>query len=391
MTKQTKSQAVSAADDKLSISERAVAGIAKPEPEGERFSRRKYFDEILFSEYVRGWDLVHGSTAAATKLVALAISHYASGKRNATYADPLTIAKALGIKHKIVMAAIKSLKGEHLAVCKRRDGMTDLVPLLKNYDAEFGGMKSAKCSKGFYKQRAKLIERILFDGRLTVGQRIVMLGIAAMTIPDTGRCEAGRSLIAKSIHMNRKTVDAAVPKLAELGYVIRAEPENGRPEIMVVPELVGADLPSNLPSNLPSADEAYAHSIDVTIVNSMNSRNSTDITDQREDIYSELVIRGRRPRTSDATNGRWRQILPSFGIPYSALDGKHHPCPACGGKDRFRFTDRHGDGDYYCSGCDPGKGIGLVAKVNGWTYAQAAKRIDEMIGNQPRRSIKLAA
>jgi hypothetical protein len=388
MTKQTKSQAVSAADDKLSISERAVAGIAKPEPEGERFSRRKYFDEILFSEYVRGWDLVHGSTAAATKLVALAISHYASGKRNATYADPLTIAKALGIKHKIVMAAIKSLKGEHLAVCKRRDGMTDLVPLLKNYDAEFGGMKSAKCSKGFYKQRAKLIERILFDGRLTVGQRIVMLGIAAMTIPDTGRCEAGRSLIAKSIHMNRKTVDAAVPKLAELGYVIRAEPENGRPEIMVVPELVGADLPSNLPSNLPSTEVTYAQSVDVTIDNLRNCRDSIRGTDQEEGLERGKRVLELRPKTSDASHGQWRSILTRFGTPATSLDGKHHPCPACGGKDRFRFTDRHGDGDYYCSGCDPGKGIGLVAKVNGWTYAEAAKAVDELIGNQP---VKVAA
>ena len=158
-----------------------------------------------------------------------------------------------------------------------------------------------------------------------------------------------------------------------------------------MPELIGSDLPSTLPSTLPSADETSSQSIDVTIVNSMNSRNSIRDTDQRGDVGKELVIRGMRPRTSDAAHGRWRQILPSFGVPYSALNGKHHPCPACGGKDRFRFTDRHGDGDYYCSGCDPGKGIGLVAKVNGWDYAEAAKRIDELIGNEPRRSTKLAA
>jgi putative DNA primase/helicase len=66
-------------------------------------------------------------------------------------------------------------------------------------------------------------------------------------------------------------------------------------------------------------------------------------------------------------------------------NGKHQPCPACGGKDRFRFTDRDGDDDYYCSGCDPGKGISLVANVNGWTYPEAAKRIDEFIGNEPKR------
>jgi phage/plasmid primase-like uncharacterized protein len=31
-----------------------------------------------------------------------------------------------------------------------------------------------------------------------------------------------------------------------------------------------------------------------------------------------------------------------------------------------------------------GKGIRLVMKVNGWSCAEAAKRIDELIGNEPR-------
>ncbi len=47
---------------------------------------------------------------------------------------------------------------------------------------------------------------------------------------------------------------------------------------------------------------------------------------------------GRYVRTLDAAHGQWRTILPSFGIHPGHLDGKHHPCPACGGKDRFRFT-----------------------------------------------------
>jgi hypothetical protein len=92
-----------------------------------------------------------------------------------------------------------------------------------------------------------------------------------------------------------------------------------------------------------------------------------------------------RPRTAEAAHGRWREILPSLGVPAAFLTGKHSPCPACGGKDRFRFDDRHGDGDYYCSQCDAGKGIGLVAKVNGCTFAEAAKMVDDVI--QPRRSV----
>jgi phage/plasmid primase-like uncharacterized protein len=107
-------------------------------------------------------------------------------------------------------------------------------------------------------------------------------------------------------------------------------------------------------------------------------------TYQGDNIVSESVIWGERTKTLDAAHGQWPHILLEFGIPYDALNGKHQACPACGGKDRFRFDDRHGDGDYYCSGCDPGKGISLVAKVNGWDYAEAAKRIDERIGNKPR-------
>jgi hypothetical protein len=102
-------------------------------------------------------------------------------------------------------------------------------------------------------------------------------------------------------------------------------------------------------------------------------------------IYSEevRVCDSREPftKTLDAAHGRWREILPQFGIPHSALNGKEQPCPACGGRDRFLFDDRHGDGDYFCRRCDAGKGISLVKKVNGWTYAEAAKRVDEFIGN----------
>jgi hypothetical protein len=366
----SKNKAASAA----TISERAVANIAKPEP--ERFSRRKYFDEVLFGVHWRGWpkknhpsrsgsiggSIFNRTTPSAAKLVALAISHYANGSRGSTYADPLTIAKALGIKHKIVVASIDALRFEkHIDAGRRRDGMTDLILRLRNGAVAFGDMKSAKCGKAFYKERARLIERILFDQRLTEGQRVVGLGIAAMTDPDTGQCDAGQSLLAKSIHVNRNTVIAAVPKLAELGYVVRLKPDNGRSEVLVVPELICSDLPSDLPSDLLSADETSSQSIDVTIGNSMNSRDSTVITDQEEGIGRDRGVRELRPKTSDASHGQWRSILPCLGIPATSLDGKHHPCPACGGKDRFRFTDRHGDGDYYCSGCDPGKGIGLVA------------------------------
>ena len=93
-----------------------------------------------------------------------------------------------------------------------------------------------------------------------------------------------------------------------------------------------------------------------------------------------------RERTLDAAHGRWREILPMFGVPATILNGKHHPCPACGGKDRFRFHDRNGNGDYYCAGCGAGKGVKLISIVNGWNYGEAARKVDEYIGTCNRES-----
>ena len=93
-----------------------------------------------------------------------------------------------------------------------------------------------------------------------------------------------------------------------------------------------------------------------------------------------------KARTLDAAHGRWREILPMFQVPATSLNGKHHPCPSCGGKDRFRFHDRDGDGDYYCAGCGAGKGVSLIAKVNDWEYAEACKKVDAYIDNRPATS-----
>ena len=90
-----------------------------------------------------------------------------------------------------------------------------------------------------------------------------------------------------------------------------------------------------------------------------------------------------RERTVDRARGRWREILPVLGINVGFLNGKHQPCPVCGGRDRARFDDRRHDGDYFCSQCGAGTGITLLMKVNGWDYATAAKRVDEIIGTVP--------
>ena len=46
-----------------------------------------------------------------------------------------------------------------------------------------------------------------------------------------------------------------------------------------------------------------------------------------------------------AAAGRWPEILAALGgIPAEVLDGQHHPCPKCGGKDRFRMIDTDAGG-----------------------------------------------
>lgn len=82
---------------------------------------------------------------------------------------------------------------------------------------------------------------------------------------------------------------------------------------------------------------------------------------------------------------RWRNILPLFGVETSFLSGKHGPCPVCGGKDRFRFDDRNGEGSWYCNGCEPhaGSGVDLVMNMTGMTFVEAAAAIREKLGEAP--------
>jgi len=62
------------------------------------------------------------------------------------------------------------------------------------------------------------------------------------------------------------------------------------------------------------------------------------------------------------------------------------PCPICGGKDRFRFDDKRGEGTYYCGQCGAGTGIILLRKLHGWDHKTACGHVDEIIGRDgPRR------
>lgn len=60
---------------------------------------------------------------------------------------------------------------------------------------------------------------------------------------------------------------------------------------------------------------------------------------------------------------KWRSILPKLGIPESFLINRHGPCPLCGGKDRFRFDDKDGEGSWICNNCGAGDGFDLLTQV----------------------------
>lgn len=82
--------------------------------------------------------------------------------------------------------------------------------------------------------------------------------------------------------------------------------------------------------------------------------------------------------------GRWPDILSQVaGIPEGYLDGKNHPCPLCGGEDRFRLIDPEA-GAVLCNQCfstKNGDGIASVAWHLGLErQSDAAKLIAEHLG-----------
>src|SRR5438045_2150071 len=86
--------------------------------------------------------------------------------------------------------------------------------------------------------------------------------------------------------------------------------------------------------------------------------------------------------TVERARNRWREILPQLGIDSRFLTNKHGPCPLCGGKDRFRFDDKDGEGSYICGQCGARVGLILVRKLKGWDYKTACDEIDKIIGTE---------
>lgn len=86
-----------------------------------------------------------------------------------------------------------------------------------------------------------------------------------------------------------------------------------------------------------------------------------------------------RMSTSVLAKGRWRPILIALGVNDRFLDGKHGPCPMCGGKDRWRFTDFQQRGYWLCNQCGRGDGFELIQRLFEVDFKVASQRVDAVL------------
>ena len=95
-------------------------------------------------------------------------------------------------------------------------------------------------------------------------------------------------------------------------------------------------------------------------------------------------------KTLEAAQGKWKGILLQLGVERKHLTGSHAPCPLCGGEDRFRFDNKHGNGSSICNQCGANTGMQLLQKVNGWDFRTAAAEVDKVLGNVQADTVKPA-
>lgn len=86
----------------------------------------------------------------------------------------------------------------------------------------------------------------------------------------------------------------------------------------------------------------------------------------------------------ERANGRWEQVLLALTkLQMVDLDGKHHACPLCGGKDRWRFDNKEGNGTSICAQCGSRTGYSLLKEMLGLEHRDLAVAIEGVIGRDP--------
>jgi P4 family phage/plasmid primase-like protien len=80
--------------------------------------------------------------------------------------------------------------------------------------------------------------------------------------------------------------------------------------------------------------------------------------------------------------GQWGEIYQRLlGWTPQQTSGQHGPCPNCGGRDRFRFTNMDGDGSVFCNRClrDGGDGLAVLEHFAQCSFVEAKKKLAEYL------------
>lgn len=88
-----------------------------------------------------------------------------------------------------------------------------------------------------------------------------------------------------------------------------------------------------------------------------------------------------------AASGRWPDLLSSLAsLSASTFDGKHQPCPKCGGSDRFRaFPDFAETGGCVCNQCGKfNDGLAVLQWLTGSDFQGAATAVADRVGVKPK-------
>ena len=82
-------------------------------------------------------------------------------------------------------------------------------------------------------------------------------------------------------------------------------------------------------------------------------------------------------------SGSWPGIIATCGgISTESLDGHHHPCPKCGGTDRFRMLDLAA-GAVFCNQCfntKNGDGIAAIQWLAGLSFEESCQKVCDYLG-----------
>lgn len=94
-----------------------------------------------------------------------------------------------------------------------------------------------------------------------------------------------------------------------------------------------------------------------------------------------------REDVRSAATGRWLDVLVNVGgFDRDSLDGRHRPCPRCGGTDRFRLLDES-VGAVICNQCfstSNGDGFASVGWLRDWNFQTTLNAIAAHLGVGPR-------